>query len=449
MPLASTRGMTGRVSGYAPRMAAALGLVLGSLAAPALAQEGPVTFEFSFSNPGARSMGLGGAFTAIADDATAAFANPAGLTHLLEPEISTEGRWWSYDTPFVTGGRASGAPTGFGLDTVPGLAIESSSSSLAGLSFLSGVYPGEKWSLAAYAHVWANFDLATQVDGLFGDIDEEIERAEDVRAESRFRVRSYGLAGGYEVTDQLSLGLGVVYHRAEMDSVSEEFSLPEESFFDPNPFTPELLDTRYALGGTSSAVTLNAGFLWHVSEQFAVGAVYRQGPKLEMRITEVVGPANDEVEEGTIELDSTSDLHLPDVFALGAAFHSRGGALTISFQWDRVFYSNITESLDTNVFDAGQIAMSDGNEFHLGAEYVFARTTPIIALRVGGWRDPAHGLGSGLEADDFERAIFSGGNDELHLATGVGLVFRKVQLDFGIDVSDSAVLASASFVYRF
>ncbi len=35
------------------------------IAAPLTAQEGPVTFEFSFSNPGARSMGLGGAFAAL------------------------------------------------------------------------------------------------------------------------------------------------------------------------------------------------------------------------------------------------------------------------------------------------------------------------------------------------------------------------------------------------
>jgi len=58
--------------------------------APAMtfAQETPSTLEFSFSNPGARSLGLGGAFAAIADDATAAFANPAGLVQLVSLEVS-------------------------------------------------------------------------------------------------------------------------------------------------------------------------------------------------------------------------------------------------------------------------------------------------------------------------------------------------------------------------
>jgi hypothetical protein len=64
---------------------------LGSLLATATveAQAGFTTFQFSFSNPGARSMGLGGAFVALADDATAAFANPAGLVQTAVPRF----RW--------------------------------------------------------------------------------------------------------------------------------------------------------------------------------------------------------------------------------------------------------------------------------------------------------------------------------------------------------------------
>lgn len=34
------------------------------------------SLEFSVSNPGARSLGFGGAFVALADDATAAFPDP-------------------------------------------------------------------------------------------------------------------------------------------------------------------------------------------------------------------------------------------------------------------------------------------------------------------------------------------------------------------------------------
>jgi hypothetical protein len=101
----------------------------------------PPTFEFSFSNPGARSMGFGGAFAALADDATAAFANPAGLVQLVSPEISIEGRYWSYSTPYVSGGRIWGPPAGIGMDSTAGLRTSSSDRDLKGLSFLSFVYP--------------------------------------------------------------------------------------------------------------------------------------------------------------------------------------------------------------------------------------------------------------------------------------------------------------------
>ena len=115
--------------------------VVGILTSTADAQQTPATFEFSFSNPGARSLGLGGAFAALADDATAAFANPAGLVQLVLPEISAELRHWSYSTPYIEGGRYDGEATGIGLDTTDSLRTAVSKEELTGLSFLSFVYP--------------------------------------------------------------------------------------------------------------------------------------------------------------------------------------------------------------------------------------------------------------------------------------------------------------------
>ncbi len=56
---------------------------------------------FRFGPPGARSLGLGGAFIALADDATASEANPAGLTLLFRPEVSIHGRSTSTDLEVV------------------------------------------------------------------------------------------------------------------------------------------------------------------------------------------------------------------------------------------------------------------------------------------------------------------------------------------------------------
>ena len=81
-------------------------VLAAALTAPGMALAGELPnnesmsgLQFNFSPPGARSLAMGGAFLGRADDATAAFANPAGLTNLFSPEISAEVRFNSYDTP--------------------------------------------------------------------------------------------------------------------------------------------------------------------------------------------------------------------------------------------------------------------------------------------------------------------------------------------------------------
>ena len=48
--------------------------------------------SFNLTNPGGKSLAMGGAFTAIADDATAALANPAGLGLISSMEFAVSGK---------------------------------------------------------------------------------------------------------------------------------------------------------------------------------------------------------------------------------------------------------------------------------------------------------------------------------------------------------------------
>src|ERR1043165_7697093 len=61
--------------------------------------------QFNFGNPGARSLGMGGAFLGLADDASAAEAHPAGLTILRKPEVSVELRNSVEQQTFTTSGE--------------------------------------------------------------------------------------------------------------------------------------------------------------------------------------------------------------------------------------------------------------------------------------------------------------------------------------------------------
>ena len=250
-----------------------------------VAQEGPPALEFNFSNPGARSMALGGAFVALADDATAAFANPAGLVQLSRPEISLELRRRDYSSPYTEGGRALGAPTGFGIDTVDGVRTEFSNETTSGVSYLSFVYPGKKWSLALYRHQLADFVFRTEVNGLFGDVPDGVRRNDDQRAVIELDVVGTGLAAAFQVTEGLSFGLGVSYFSGIVENQAGLYfidSYPtDDSFYESNSFLPNRLYTTSSFVSDTSDLGFNFGVLWKFAESWRLGGVYRQGPQFD------------------------------------------------------------------------------------------------------------------------------------------------------------------------
>jgi long-subunit fatty acid transport protein len=427
--------------------------LLGALAVPgtAAAQDAPATFEFSFSNPGARSLGLGGAFVALADDATAAFANPAGLVQLLRPEISIEGRRWEFSTPYTTGGRASGAPTGIGIDTVPYVRTETSNEVATDLSFLSFVYPGKRWSVAVYRHQLAKFPLRTELNGLFADaIEGGTRREPDQLRSTELDLASTSLSGAWQLTETLSLGLGVAFFEGTVVSVGSAYLVDEfpATFFERNSFLPERRHTTssFEIDGTDWGI--NVGALWSFAKRWRLGGVFRQGPEFSYIIENVAGPANEEP-EGTI-LDSLTGrkLAFPDVYGLGVSYRSSSGSVTVGFEWDRVEYSSILESLASRLVDITDVVIEDANELHLGIEYVFLQSNPLLAVRAGGWLDPDHRFR--FEGDDATtRALFPPGEDTVHLAVGFGLAFKDLQVDVGFDAADNVSTASVSAIYSF
>jgi long-subunit fatty acid transport protein len=424
-------------------------LLFGSLApAGVSAQEAVVPLQFSFSDPGARSMGFGGAFVGLADDATAAFSNPAGLTQLLRPEVSIEIRHWGYSSPFTEHGRVENLPSGFGIDTTVGLQTTTSENDLTGLSFLSFVYPMENWSLAVFRHEYANFEFFSETKGLFfGGSDCCQERFWDQRSQSKMDILSYGFSAAYRIDNRFDLGLSAVYYDASFFSDAEMFLWDEDtipSFFAPNSYLPErsAFDERIYFDDGDWALT--AGFLWRMSETFSVGGVYRQAPKVDVVAMLTAGQAVDfGVPPGAVLSQESGMLELPTLYGLGFAYRSVDGSLTVSFQWDRVEYSNIVDSLGID-----DRAIDDVNELHLGAEYVFLDSTPIIAIRVGAWRDPDHQLRDTSD-ELLGRALLPRGDDEMHYAAGLGVATQHFQVDLAVDFADRVDTVSLSAIYNF
>jgi long-subunit fatty acid transport protein len=430
--------------------------------ATAFSQETPSTFEFSFSNPGARSLGLGGAFAALADDATAAFANPAGLVQLASLEVSAEIRHWSYSTPYIVGGRYEGEPTGIGLDTADGLRTAVSEEHLTGLSFLSIAYPTGNWSFAVYSHQLANFRAQTATQGIFpgwGTL-----RAYDRAWSTELDIAGYGIAGAYRMSDRFSLGLGIVHFRGRLDAPFV-WSLPDEidtfeGIFGPTSYLPERHLANGEMGIDDSDWGLNAGVLWRITEGWSLGAFYRQGPEFTMVYSVVGGPLSPFISPtfppGETILVVRSPMQFPDVYGLGLAFRSHDGRLAIGFEWDRVEYSSIFSSFDPTVEESLdpdlnldiELAADDGNELRLGGEYAFLDLKPVLAIRAGIWLDPDHRFHS-ISTDPEHRALFHPGEDEIHFSVGLGLAFRSFQIDLAADFSDLVDTFSLSAIYSF
>jgi long-subunit fatty acid transport protein len=428
------------------------------------AQETPSTFEFSFSNPGARSLGLGGAFTALADDATAAFANPAGLVQLVSPEISAEVRHWSFSTPYIIGGRYEGEPTGIGLDTTDGLRTAVSKEQLTGLSFLSFVYPKGRWSFAFYRHQLANFRAQTATQGLFPGW--ETPRAFDRQWSTELDIVSYGSAGAYRFSDRFSLGLGIVHFKGRLDAPFE-WSLPDDidtlqGAFGPTSYLPASQLANGSMAIDDSDWGLSAGLLWRFAERLSLGAFYRQGPEFRLVYDVTGGPLAPEFLDpaftpGETILIVESPMQFPDVYGLGVAFRSRDGRLAVGFEWDRVEYSSIfssfvpvvIETLDLDLDLDVHLAADDGNEFRFGAEYAFLDLKPVLAIRTGVWLDPDHRFRSIHPDDPSHRALFQSGEDGVHVAVGLGLAFTAFQIDLAADFSDLVDTFSLSAIYSF
>jgi long-subunit fatty acid transport protein len=415
-----------------------------------------VTLELSYSNPGARSMGFGGAFVALADDATAAFANPSGLVQLTRPEVSAEGRRWSYSIPYTTGGRLEGVPSGIGLDTSVGLRTAESSADIAGLSFLSFVYPKGDWSIALYRHELASFAFSGQTNGLFTDAPAPegadpgfagVVRDQDTRGSLDNDIVSYGLAVAYRPIETLSLGVGVSFSDGSLRAGNAEY-LPDDdsmaSYFAAGSYLPEREEKRTNLTFAGTDWTLNVGVLWSPAPRWRLGGFYRQGPGFDLEVETLPGPAGPFIEAVRL----SSPVSLPDVYGLGIAHRAVGGRLTIAFEWDRVEYSTIFDSVDPRLQGEPTVSLEDGSELHFGAEYAFLDATPVIALRLGAWLDPTHRVRA--EGDEpFSRALFPGADDEIHYAVGFGLAFERLQIDLGVDLSSSRKTVSVSGIFGF
>jgi long-chain fatty acid transport protein len=368
--------------------------------------------QFNFSNPGARSLGMGGAYLGFSDDATAAYTNPAGLTTLGSKEVFLEARRSGFDTPFVNGNSS-------------GIFADRSKSNVASPSYFAFVYPGEEWALAFYRNEELDFenDFAKneiQVPG--GRI---FASAHTIDAE----IVNYGGSFAYKVNDQLSLGGSVVY--SMLDLLSGSLRVRDEG------------GAGIFEVGDEESFTANIGLLYKFDERLSLGAAYRHGADFDIGVF-ALSP------NGNISRQGTGEFNIPHQFSVGVAYRATE-QLAIGFDAHYIDYSRLGDDPLAVRFE-NRNEFDSGTELRLGGEYVFATEVPFT-LRAGVWHDPDHAFSFRGTPANFgqvvDQVLFPEGDDEIHYALGFGFAFERAQIDFGADFSDNVDTLSLSGALRF
>jgi long-chain fatty acid transport protein len=430
--------------------AVALGLLVASTGASALAPtEATALIPFNFSNPGARSLAMGGAFLGAADDATAALVNPAGLTRLgLEQQFSVEYRNYSRDVPYADGGTVSVAP--YSLD---GVNYRDSSADDDEISYLSWVLPRDSWAIALYRHEMVNFNGGHRSGAITFANDPAGTFIRPVRSATDLEVVTYGASFAWNATDAISVGAGLTWNDFEMRSDLERYDLDGETL---------ALSQRQR--GDDDDIGYNLGLLYKGSDNVSFGISYRSAPEFRYSYVTNFVIAGEEVETA----NATTPFKSPDVFGIGVSWRATD-QLMINLDINRVGYSNITERVD-NPFFSGDFAefadpqftraieIEDVIEPRLGVEYAVFSEVPMF-FRGGVWREKRHTLSfnadpTSLAFDNRAEAIaaavlYSAGDDEMHVSVGFGASFEKFQLDVAYDRSEKLDVLSLSGVYRF
>jgi long-chain fatty acid transport protein len=451
--------------------------------------------QFDFSLPGARSLGMGGAFVALADDATAGYSNPAGLTTLSRPEVSIEGRLWNFYSILPHSGHAFGAPTGRGIDTVPGVSNLEIKDTATRPSFISFVLARPRWALAVYRHDLSAYRATIESEGPFASDTRGTARVNPLRGDLSLDIADIGASVAVKVTDSLSLGLGAGRFSFEFDSLTRRYfltphlapgqridlarlgqnapggQLGEADFSDPNVF---FFNTGR---GEDSAVAITAGLLWKPTGKWSFGAAYRQGPNFDFNTQFVLGQAHNRAFGSPANFVVDEDeaiFHVPDSYAVGAAFRP-SDRWTISFEYNFVQYeqllngsgdgrpveiAGLTESTDPDPALRAELrrqgenivnglAINNANQARLGVEWIARTGRTALILRTGAWYDPDHRVRFEGQQEIPGSALDLRLGDEIHFGGGIGVAGSRFQVDAGIDVSNRVNTVSTSAVLRF
>lgn len=356
------------------------------LAAAAFAQQVEMSSTLNPVGSGARATGMGGAFISVADDATAASWNPAGLIHLERPEISVVGSYFNRSQTYNS-------------DIHPEIDTTNTMDTL-GLNYASAAYPFVflNHNMIFSLNYQRLYEMNKKVDFKYtwningNKLDDTIEFVQ--------KGYLYALAPAYaiQVIPQLYLGATVNFWGDYLGKDGWDNAYNSHAAGSINGHTLiQKIDWRNDI--EFRGINANFGFLWNVSDRITIGGVYKTAFNGKLRKETTFAETQDwtdlsahqESSETTTE-DQT--MKMPSSYGLGVSYRY-SDKWTVAFDVYRTGWSrfvlvdsngNETNPLDGTTISEGRL--KDTTQVRLGSEYLIIKEKYAIPLRAGLFYDP-------------------------------------------------------------
>jgi long-chain fatty acid transport protein len=371
----------------AVRVLLALVVATVGLAATAAAQTNDEIFptlQWNFSTPGARANGMGRSFIGIADDASAAVTNPAGLMSLTRPQVYAE-----FKTTRLKVDRLAAA------NSLTTLQPTANTTTVNALSFLSVSAPiNSKLAVGFSVHRFLDYHETFSLATRLVPNDPANQAFFPVTGQADFTGTAFGGSVAYQVTEGLRIGLTVAGNRLGADSEATR------NDFRADLTASNIIVNQTSIHDTQNAVSATIGALYKVNEMVSLGFSYEKSPhfntteNLQRNPGFSTTPQSNQTLVATPGFPKDVQMNVPDHFGFGAAIRPNS-KLLIAADAVRTNYASLSETttivFSTDTAKPTDYVTPDVTEFHVGAEYnVFDLSGNPLFVRAGVFTNPDH-----------------------------------------------------------
>ena len=360
---------------------------------------------------GARALGMGGAFIAVADDATAASWNPGGLGQLQKPEMSVVGSYFSRSEKYNEAVTEKGSCEMSSLD----------------LNYLSVAYAKNLWQRNVFfsLNYQKLFDFSREVkfdyteNGYLNKIDFQQEGS------------LYTFSPAMAVEFKPGLYAGFVYNNwsdhvtGQNQWESKLTSITLESGNHSGKYEVIYEDDFQNFQGENWTF----GFLWKVTPNFKVGGVFKTPFRARVKYNyhiyqyDTLSTINDPNDRETHDYgEKAYQIDFPAAYGLGFSYQigdswTFSGDITRTEWQDYIIYDPNRQEMGPFARLNGEIPKKDPTyTVRLGMEYAKILSKIVLPFRVGMFYDPEPSVGA---PQDF-----------YGMSVGCGIVTKRLSLDF-------------------